>query len=130
MAHGAPDWVLPVQVTIVEAQPADERAAGDADKYSGTDQTYQALASWTVATDYVGELKEILIISDNYAKTHIKIVIGAITWCTDWNPQACMPVIFEDLRLAAAAAVTVSVKSTDGTSIEVDGTIVGKEVAI
>lgn len=128
MAHGGPDWVRRVEVVITEAQPADERAAGDAGNYSGVLQTYQEVASWTVAALKLGELKEIIILSDDYAHTLAKITIGSVVWCTDWSPTGAMPIIFEDLRLAAAAVVKVEVKSSDGTAIDVDAIIVGKEV--
>ena len=71
MAKGAPDWVRQITVvaivenTPVVPVPANERAAGGAGRYSGTDQTYQTAVAWTVATGYLGDLKEILIISDN-----------------------------------------------------------------
>ena len=128
MAHGAPDWTRQVQIVIVEAQPADEAAAGDIGNYAGTDETYQTVASWTVATGKVGELKEILIISDDYAHTEVQITIAGTVFETDWSPTSAMPIIFEDLRLAAAAVVLVEAKSSDGTAIDVDATIIGKEV--
>ena len=129
MAHGAPDWTTQVQVVIVAAQPADEAAAGDIGNYSGTDQTYQTVATWTVATGKVGELKEILIISDDYAHTEIRITTAGTVFETDWSPTSSMPIIFEDLRLAAAAVVLVEAQSTDGTAIDVDAIIIGKEIS-
>lgn len=128
MAHGAPDWTRQVQIVIVEAQPADEAAAGDTGRYSGVDQTYQEVAKWTIATDKVGELKHITLLSDAYTKTHFKITVGAVTYAEDWIILSSIPLVFEDLRLAAGAEVLVEVKSTDGTSIIVDASIVGKEV--
>lgn len=134
MAGDLPDWVRMVQVAVtidnvpIVPTPATERAAGGVGKYTGTDETYQEVASWTVATGKIGELKEIYILSDDYAHTEIKITIGAVTWCTDWTPQGVMPIIFEDLRLAAASIVKVETQSTDGTAIVVDVIIVGKEI--
>lgn len=134
MAHGTPDWVRMVQTVVtvdnepIVPEPATERAAGDADNYSGTDTTYQEVASWTVATAKVGELKEILILSDDYDHTLVKVTVGAVTWATDWSPTAAMPIIFEDLKLAAGDEVKVEAKSSDGTAIDVDAIIVGKEI--
>lgn len=134
MASGAPDYIRLMQVAVTVAgtpvapAAATERAAGGAGRYSGASTSYQTVASWTVASGKVGELKEVLIISDNYAKTSLQIVVGAITWGTAWLSQAAMPIIFEDLKLAAGDVVTVSAKSTDGTSIVVDGIITGKEI--
>lgn len=118
-----PDWVGAVEPAIDVIQVA----AGDTGKYSGTDQTYQEVASWTVTTHKVGELKEILIISDDYEHTLAKITIGTVTWANDWNPLSSMPIIFEDLKLAEGIEAKVEVKSDDGTAIEVDAIIVGKE---
>jgi len=134
MAHGTPDWVRMVQVAVtvnnvpVVPEPATELAAGDADKYSGTDTTYQTVATWTVGASKVGELKEIIILSDDYAHTLVQITVGTVTWCTGWTPQGAMPIIFEDLKLAAASIVKVEAKSSDGTAIVVDAIIVGKEI--
>ncbi len=128
MARGAPDWTRQVQVVITEGQPKNERAAGDVGRYTGTDTTYQEVASWTVATDYIGELKEIIIVSSNYDKTRCKVTVGTIVYATDWQVVSPVPLIFEDLRLATATVVKVETKSTDGTSITVDAVIVGKEI--
>lgn len=134
MARGAPDGVLMIQVAVtvenvpVVPLPATEEAAGGKGNYSGTDTTYQEVTSWTVSTDKVGELKEILVISDDYDHTEVKITIASEVWCTDWSPTSAMPIIFEDLKLAAAAEVKVEVKSSDGTAIDVDAIIVGKEI--
>lgn len=128
MARGAPDWQRIVQVTFSEGQAKQERGAGGHGRYSGNDQTYQVVKSWTVATGYTGELKEILVLSSEYTKTEVQIVIGAVTWAFDWLHQSAMPIIFEDLRLAEGIAVTVSAKSTDGTAIIVDAIITAKEI--
>lgn len=108
--------------------PTTEEAAGDAGRYTGTDTTYQTVASWTVEAGKTGELKEITILSDDYDHTQFKITVGGITFETDWAVQGAMPLIFEDLRLAAGSVVKVECKSTDGTSITVDAVIVGREL--
>lgn len=130
MARGAPDWTKKIEVTVNPGQAKDEYAAGAAGSYVGTDAAYQTVASWTVTADRTGELKEILIISTNYGKTLAKVTIDSVVWATDWAPQSCLPLIFEDLRLAAAAVVKVEVKSSDGSSITVDAIIVAKEVLV
>ena len=68
------------------------------------------------------------MISSNYSKTLLQVTIAGVVYVTGWAPQAAMPLIFEDLKLAAAAVVLVEVKSSDGTSITVDCVIVGKEI--
>jgi hypothetical protein len=134
MASGAPDWLRQVVVSVVVENvpvvpvPAKEAAAGGIGRYSGTAQTYQTVEEWTVATAKVGELKEIILISSDFAHTHFKVVIGTVTFCTDTIVKHSIPLVFGDLRLAEAINVTVSCKSTDGTSIIVDAVIVGKEI--
>jgi hypothetical protein len=128
MAHGAPDWTQKIEVSITAGQPSVEAAAGAAGTYSGTDTTYQEVASWTVADDKVGELKEIMFLSNNYAKTLLQVTVGSVVWATEWAPQASMPIIFEDLRLAEGDIVLVECKSSDATSITVDAIIVAKEI--
>lgn len=134
MATDYPDYVRAIQITVTvedeptAPEPANEAAAGDAGNYSGTDQTYQTVATWTVSTDKIGELKEILIISDDYAHTLARITIGGTVWETDWSPTSAMPIIFEDLKLAESTVVLVEAKSSDGTAIDVDALIVGKEI--
>jgi len=129
-----PDWVRMVQVAVtVENVPvipgtATERAAGSAGNYSGSDQTYQTVTTWTVASEKVGELKEILILADYYSFTKIKITVGSVTWCNDWSPQGAMPIVFEDLKLAADTIVKVEAKVIGKNTISVDAIIVGKEI--
>ena len=130
----APDgtlWVQQVDVVVnlpTPSQPANEAAAGGVGRYAGTDIDYQEVVSWTVTTDKVGELKEITFLSDNYAKTNLQITVGDIVFATDWIVQGTIPLIFEDLKLAAGAVVKVECKSTDGTSITVDAVITAKEL--
>lgn len=134
MAHGTPDWVRMSQVAVtvegvpVVPEPATEVAAGDAGNYSGTDTTYQTVATWTITANKVGELKEILVISDDYDHTLVRITIAGTVWETDWSPTSSMPIIFEDLKLDTEATVLVEAKSSDGTAIDVDALIVGKEI--
>jgi hypothetical protein len=124
-------WVQNVDVVVnvpTPSGPATENAAGGVGRYTGIDTDYQEVVSWTVAADKLGELKEITILSSNYAKTNLQITVGGVTFATNWIVQAAMPLIFEDLKLAAGAIVKVEAKSTDGTSITVDAVITAKEI--
>lgn len=129
----APDGTLWTQVvdvvvdTPVPPAPAHEYAAGAVGRYSGGAVAYQTVATWTVTAARLGELKEIVVISDNYAKTLFQITVDTVTFATDWVMQAAIPLIFEDLKLAALKTVTVKAKSSDATVITVDAAIVGKE---
>jgi hypothetical protein len=108
--------------------PATELAAGATGRYSGTAITYQTVASWTVTAGKTGILKEITVVSSKYANTYWQVTVGAVTYATNWLIQAAIPLIFDDLRLAAASVVKVEAKSTDGTAIVADAVIVGLEV--
>jgi len=129
-----PDGVQVVQVAVtveglpVIPQPATEVPAGDVGRYSGTSTSYQSVASWTVATDKQGKLKEVALRSSNYAKTLWKLVIGATTFMTDVTVGGALTLPFSDLSLAAGDTVTLSAKSSDGTTITADGAIAGEEL--
>jgi hypothetical protein len=130
----APDgsvWVQNVDVVVnvpTPSGPATEVAAGGVGRYSGTATTYQTVVSWTVAAAKLGELKEITILSSSYSKTVLQVTVGSVVFATNWTVQAAMPLIFEDLKLAAGQIVKVEVKSSDGTSIIVDAVITAKEI--
>jgi hypothetical protein len=130
----APDgsvWVQNVDVVVnvpTPSGPATEVAAGGVGRYSGTATTYQTVVSWTVAAAKLGELKEITILSSSYSKTVLQVTVGSVVFATNWTVQAAMPLIFEDLKLAAGQVVKVEVKSSDGTSITVDAVITAKEI--
>ncbi len=134
MAYDAPDWIRQVVISVivnnvpVPPDVANQLAAGAVGRKTTTSTSYQTVATWTVAAAKVGELKEILIISDLYANTLLQITVGAVVWATDWVIQSSMPIIFEDLKLVAGAVVKVECKSSDGTSITVDAIIVAKEI--
>ena len=134
MAHGTPDWVRMVQVVVtvenvpIVPEPATEVAAGGIGHYAGSDETYQVVKSWTVTADTVGELKEISVTGTVLAKTHWRVVIGALTFTDDLLIGAPLTIPFFDLKLAAGVVTTVYCKSTDGSSINADASIVAKEI--
>ncbi len=107
--------------------PVTEVAAGNVGRYSGSATTYQTVASWTVTTGKTGVLKEIILLSDDYDHTVFQITVGSITFSTAWTVQGAIPLIFDDLRLAAGSIVKVEAKSDDGTAIVVDAVITAKE---
>ena len=129
----APDgtqWVQVISVVVetpTPPEPAHETAAGGIGHYAGSDVAYQVVKSWTVTTGKVGELKEISFTGTVLAKTHWKVVIGALTFVTDLLIGAPLTIPFFDLKLVAATVVTVSCKSTDGSAINADASIAAKE---
>lgn len=128
MSHGSKDWTKLIEVTVNTGQPANQAAAGDTGTYSGTNAAYQTVAAWTVAAGKTGVLVEILIISDDYDNTTIKVTIGSVTYCDGFAPKGAMPMIFESLRLSAGDVVTVYAKSNGVDTINVDAIITGIEV--
>lgn len=134
MAHGAPDWVTTVVVTVivenvpVVPDPATEVAAGDVDRYSGDDIDWQKVARWTVKAGKTGELKEVSMITDDYENTVWKLAVGATEVFTDLTIQSPLTLPFFDLKLAPGTVVTLSCHSDGATVITADGSIVGKEI--
>jgi len=130
----APDgtqWVQVISVVLetpIPPAPATEVAAGGIGHYAGNDVVYQVVKSWTVTADKLGELKEISFTGTVLAKTHWKVVIGALTFVTDLLIGAPLTIPFFDLKLAAGVEVTVYCKSTDGSDINADASIVAKEI--
>lgn len=130
----APDgtvWTQVINVVVdtpVPPAPAHENAAGGVGNYSGHSDEYQKVVEWTVFPGKIGDLKEILIITDDYDLTQIKITIDDDEWCEHWSPTSAMPIIFEDLKLVAGTLVKVWAKSDGATDIDVDAIIVAKEI--
>lgn len=128
MAHGAPDWTRQVQIVIVEAQPEDETPVIDLHRLTTSSTSYGTVASWTVSAGKVGVLGFIEFESDAYVKTMFQLTIGGTVYFTDVQILASLSLEFPDLRLAAATEVLLEAKSTDGTTVNVDGDIIAKEV--
>jgi len=134
MANDLPDYTKKIAITVtvgteqVPVTSASESPVCEVDRYAGTDTTYQVVASWTVAADVIGYLAEVSMESSSYSKTYFKLVIGATTLFTDKTIQGPLSIPFADVQLAEGTVVRLSARSTDGTSITVDGMISGKEV--
>lgn len=94
----------------------------------GTDEDYQTVVSWTVSTGRKGDLREVSMISDNYTKTHFKLTIAGTVQFEDVTIQAPLSLPFRENELNAGDVVLLECKSTDGTSIVVDGSICGREI--
>ena len=128
MAHGAPDWTDQVQVVIVEAEAEDEAAETQLDRLSTSSTSYGTVVSWTVTADKVGVLHCVEMESDNYDKTRFQFTIAGEVQFTDIQIEASLSLEYPDVKLAAGSEVLLEAKSSDGTAINVDGDILGKEV--
>lgn len=134
MPNSSPPWVRQTQVVVtvenvaIVPEAATEVAAGGIGHYAGDDTEYQVVKSWEVDADTVGELKEISVTGTVLAKTHWRVVIGSLVFANHLLIGAPLTMPFFDLKLVAGTLVTVYCKSTDGTSINADASIVAKEI--
>lgn len=96
------------------------------DSYTGADLAYQTLVSWTVGAGTTGILREVAFTRDSGGKADFKVTIGAVV-ITDFNPKAHVDLPFSPNELVAGTVVKIEVKSSDGSTINVDGNITGDE---
>lgn len=128
------DWIHAVEISVsvenapVSADPTKETPIFQFGRYTGTDQTYQDVASWTVSSGRLGVLEHINFFSNNTAYTHYKILKDSTEIATDILIQSDFIPVWEDLKVAESVVIKVQAKSTDGTSITTDVIIVGKEL--
>lgn len=134
MANSDPAWIrgvsLVVTVNNIPVTPDEntEVAAGDVGRYSGVATSYQAVAGWTVSTGNLGKLVEVSLKSNNYSKTLWKLIIGDDTFMQDVTIGGALTLPFNEAFISAGKAIALYAKSSDGTAITADGSIVGKEV--
>lgn len=96
--------------------------------YSGSDETYQEVVSWTVGAGKTGCLSEMELTRDSNDKALFRITVNDILIITDYLPVAHWNKIFSPNEMAAGVvAAKIEVKSTDGTAIRVDAAISGDE---
>lgn len=96
-------------------------------RYSGNDQDWVELLRWDIPIGFTGDLHEISLISSNDAKTRYRIFLANIDQGIPTDRQTTTPIDFKWDRtvLPGGYAVWVEVRSTDGTSINVDGMLTG-----
>jgi hypothetical protein len=97
------------------------------DRYSGGSTSYQTLVSWTVSVGKSGMLKEVSMITSDYDHTYFRLTIAGTKQFEDKLIQGPLTLPFPDNRLEAGSVVLLECRSTNGTSITVDGSITGKE---
>jgi hypothetical protein len=95
------------------------------DYYTGSDTTYQTLVSWTVSAGYYGVLQEIAVTAT--ANARYRVTISGVEQFADKKIVSSVGLPVPANKITAGATVLVEVKSASG-SIEVNGTITGKEV--
>ena len=134
MPNSSPAWVSQVQVVVtVDNEPVAPETTTEylifkLDRYSGVEQTYQTIVTHTVTAGRIFVFTAVEMESDDYAHTHFKLEIGgAVTFEDKIFETAYSPPI-PAMRYAAGIVITLSCKSTDGSPINVDGDIIGKEL--
>jgi hypothetical protein len=134
MPNDLPDYTKKIAISVVvgydsvPVSQTSETPVVELDRYSGSAVTYQSVVSWTVAVGKGGVLKEVSMESDNYAKTLFRLEIGGTAYFTDKTVIAPLTIPFADVSLAEGVVVELQAKSSDGTALNVDGMISGKEI--
>ncbi len=96
------------------------------DRYSGTDPAWVMLVRWDIPEGYTGDLHELALVSNSDSKTRYRITLAS----RDQNlpdKQIITPITLVWRRgvLPGGTSVSVEVRSTDGTTIAVEGHITG-----
>ena len=89
--------------------------------------TYTEVCKWNL-TQFQGFLDEISITCDNFAKMKFNLDIGTLINLHDKSIQDILDLEFDDQLIDPNTEIKISVASTDGTAIVVDGMIVGREL--
>lgn len=95
---------------------------------TNTDQTYQALATWTVTAARNGLLYGVELYTSSWSKTRWRLSIGGVVKYTAVEWPTAVNHFFAEARLAAGTIVLLEGTSSDGTSVDMWGIIEGKEV--
>lgn len=96
-------------------------------RYSGDDQDWVELLRWDIPIGFTGDLHEISLISSNDTKTRYRIFLANIDQGIPTDRQTVTPLSlpWDRTVLPGGYSVWVEVRSTDGTSINVDGMLTG-----
>ena len=130
----APDgtvWIQHVDVVVdtpVPGAPAHETAITRLARLTTSSTDYGTVVSWTVSEDTMGILRFVEMESDDYEHTRFKLTIAGEEQFTDMQIEASLALEWPDVKLDAEAVVLLEAKSSDGTEVNVDGDILGKEV--
>ena len=130
----SPDWTYwDIPTIVVDTEPvpeipANETAIAQLSEYQGVEETYQIVVQWIVSAGKSGILQEISMASSNYDKTLFQLSIATYFHFSDQTLKQPLTLVFPGLKLPPGTWVYLAAKSSDSTSIIVDGSISGKEV--
>ncbi len=96
-------------------------------KFTGTDQEWRELIRWDIPIGYMGDLHEISILSDNDAKTRYRVFLANIDQQWPYDRQTTTPLTqpFRETKIPGGTSVWIELRSTDGTSINVESSLSG-----
>jgi len=94
-------------------------------KYSGADLDWVELLRWDIPLGYMGDLHEISLLSDNDATTRYRVFLANIDqqWPTDRAQTTPLTQPWNDTKIPGGTSVYIQVRSTDGTSINVEASL-------
>lgn len=130
----APDgtvWTEIISVVVdtpVPPSPAHEKAITRLHRLPTALMAYGQVVEWTVLGDTIGILRFVEMETDNYEKTRFRLTIDDVVQFFGIEIGASLSLEWPDVKLAAGVQVLLEAMSSDGTAINVDGDILGKEV--
>lgn len=98
--------------------------------YSGSDTSYKTVAKWRIGDMWglgAGVIEEISMATNEYDKTHFRLSVMGKVLFKDLKLNRPLTLRFSPHEVPRGDHITLGCKSTDGTSIKVDGSITGKE---
>jgi len=117
-------------VVVIEKKDAPQNVKDIVvvNRHSGTENTYQTVAEWSITENKIGYLEYISVVSSNYAKTLLRLTVDAIQF-TDKAIQTTLNIPYNaEIKYKKKHTIKVECKTTDGTTtITVDGMIKGLE---
>lgn len=118
--------IIPAITTVAGAIVVGQPVA-KWDKFTGGDQDWRELIRWDVPLGYIADLHELSILSDNDTKTRYRVWLANIDqqWPTDRVTTTPLTLPFRDTKVPGGTSVYIEVRSTDGTSINVEASLSG-----
>jgi hypothetical protein len=129
-----PEWAPAIQIVNVPdkpiiVQPSAGFPIAKVNRYSGTDTEYQTVVEWTLPSDRKGLLDEVSMVSDSYTKTRFKLTIAGDVKFEGITLQAPLTLVWRNAEVEPTKTVLLEAKSSDGSSINVDGSVTGREIS-
>jgi len=97
-------------------------------RWTGTSASYQTVVSYTVPEGKKAQLSGLEIAASDYTKAQIRVTIAGVEQIADKYLQTPFNPVFPNVVLVAGDIVLIEAHSDGSTSIDVDGSIEGKEV--